>query len=235
MELYRSVLNKREKIARGRAMLVGISGIDASGKGYISSRLASDLESAGYRVALINVDGWLNLPHVRFISGVPVATPVSQRLGHAVIIEPTDAGRHFYHHALRLEEMFHKLVLPLTRDREIDLTMDFAEETATEFRPYTYRLAEIDIVILEGIFIFKREYVSCFDLKIWIDCSFETALERAIGRAQEGLSAESTIDAYQTIYFPAERLHFEIDRPVEAADIVYSNDSKVSNLSISGR
>jgi hypothetical protein len=52
---------------------------------------------------------------------------------------------------------------------------------------------------------FKREYRDRFDVRIWIDCSFATALERALARGQEGLPPAETIEAYQWIYIPAQR------------------------------
>ena len=202
-ELSVAIKNKRNEVPAERALLVGISGIDASGKGYIATKIASEL--FGLNVALINVDGWLNLPDVRF--------------------DPADPAEDFYKNALRLDEMFERLVLPLKTNRSVDLTMDFAEETATEFRQHRYRFEKIDIVVLEGIFLFKRQFANHFDLKIWIECSFETALRRAIGRSQEGLDRKETIDVYNTIYFPAQRIHIARDNPLTVADLMFDNRS----------
>ena len=63
------------------------------------------------------------------------------------------------------------------------------------------------------------------DYKIWIDCSFETALKRAIQRNQEGLSNEEIIEAYHTRFFPAQKIHFEVDSPQKIADIIFDNDT----------
>lgn len=202
--LVDSIVDARSTLAADRALLVGVSGIDASGKGFLTKQICKCLEQDSFRVAVINVDGWLNLPQVRFSND--------------------DPRKHFYHHALRLEEMFDQLILPLKQNRLIHLTMNFAEETATSFRPHTYNFRDIGIILLEGIFIFKREFADLFDLKIWVECSFETVLRRAIDRGQEGLSANDTRDAYKRIYFPAQQLHFEIDRPREIADIIFDNN-----------
>ena len=153
------------------------------------------------------MDGWLNLPSTRF-----------SRLNPA---------EHFYVHALRLDTMFTDLVLPLCRHRSHCLVAQFAEETATTYREHVYDFHEIDVVLLEGIFIFRRAYRAHFDLAVWIDCTFETALERALERAQEGLPPAETKAAYDTIYFPAQRLHFERDRPREAADLIIPNDQRL--------
>jgi uridine kinase len=78
---------------------------------------------------------------------------------------------------------------------------------------------------VEGIFLFKPQYRKYFDLTIWIDCSFPTALARAISRAQEGLSPANTIAAYETIYFPAQRIHLAQDEPRDHADLILENDT----------
>ncbi len=80
------------------------------------------------------------------------------------------------------------------------------------------------IILLEGIFLFKPAYQHQFDLAVWIDCSFETALQRAIARGQEGLPAAETKKAFETIYFPAQQIHLTRDHPRETADIVFPND-----------
>jgi uridine kinase len=78
--------------------------------------------------------------------------------------------------------------------------------------------------VLEGIYLLKPAFRGYYDLSEWIECSFETALARAIAHAQEGLPPDETVQAYRTIYFPAQRIHFERDRPQEAADLIFDND-----------
>lgn len=185
------------------ALLVGISGIDGSGKGYVTERMAEALGRRGLRCATVNADGWLNLPDVRFSSD--------------------DQARHFYNNALRLDEMFERLILPLRTHRSIAISADLAEETSVTFRPHIYRYSNIDVILLEGIFLFKRSYISNFDLAVWIECSFETALSRAIARCQEGLPPLETARAYETIYFPAQRIHLATDGPEHSADFVIVN------------
>ena len=210
-----AALRQRMQVGNDRAALIGISGIDASGKGFICEKLAGQLQAAGCKIAQINADGWLNLPHVRFLPDD------EERNSHQA--SENSAGNHFYSHAIRLEEMFERLILPLSKMRSVNFSMEFTEETATEFRPHLYKFDDIDIILLEGIFIFKRAFVDQFDLMVWIDCDFETALARAIKRGQEGLSKAETADAYQKIYFPAQRIHFDLDDPKNSADIIFHN------------
>jgi uridine kinase len=205
--VVRNIIDVRRRVAGDRAALIAVSGIDASGKGFLTGKLAEQLQSAGFRVANINIDGWLNLPHVRF--------------------NPSNPAEHFYLNAIRFDEMFEQLVLPLRSFRGIDMEMDFAAETAANYRKQRVTFEDIDIVLLEGIYLLKREYQACYNDAIWIDCTFETALERAIARAQEGLAPVETIRAYQTIYFPAQEIHFTRDNPKAAATTIIGNDPRL--------
>lgn len=198
------VVYQRTLLSVAKALLIAISGIDGSGKGYITSKMAELLTQQNLNIATINIDGWLNLPDQRFST--------------------TQPDKQFYHHAIRFDALFSQLVLPLRDRRSIHLKADYAEETASEYRKHIYQFEDVDVILLEGIYLLKRPFQSYFDLSFWVECSFETALKRAIARSQEGLSPAETVAAYQTIYFPAQRIHFEQDQPQQAATAIIHND-----------
>ncbi len=203
------IIAQRSETRSEISVLVGITGIDGSGKGYIAARLASQLQECGVRVALISVDGWLNLPAQRFSAVNP--------------------ARHFYENAIRFEELFAQLILPLKEQRSLRLAAELAEETADTYHPHKYAFEDVDVLLLEGIFLLKRAYRDYFDLSFWIDCTFETALERALARRQEHLGRDETIRAYETIYFPAQRIHLAQDAPREFATAVLNNDPRIAD------
>jgi uridine kinase len=99
--IVQAIMNKRSQIPAYESMLVAISGIDGSGKGYITARIVAGLRQRG-----INIDGWLNLPPQRF--------------------NPERPAEHFYHHAIRFDDMFEQLVLPLKRHRSVWIEANFA-------------------------------------------------------------------------------------------------------------
>ena len=199
-----AIIQKRKAISPQHASLVGISGIDASGKGFVTTRIAKSLQKRGIKSAVISADGWLNLPEVRF--------------------DQQDLAKHFYENAIRFDEMFKRVILPLRGTRTVNVESNFTEQTATTFRKHRYAFHNIDVILLEGIFLFKPMYRDHFHLKIWIDCSFATALRRAMARGQEDLPPQEAKRAFETIYFPAQRIHLARDNPREAADIVFRND-----------
>jgi len=208
-EVVRKILERRANLPDTRSLLIGVSGIDGCGKGYLATQLQAHLALHGMNSTILNVDGWLNLPHKRFDQNAPAVN--------------------FYENAIRLDQFFSQLVLPLRDRRSIHLEADFVEETASEYRKHTYDYKDVSVVLVEGIFLFKPQYRKYFDLAIWIDCSFPTALARAIDRAQEGLSPANTIAAYDAIYFPAQRIHLAQDKPRENADLIFENDVYTKN------
>lgn len=209
-EVIRKILQRRAMIPDTRSLLVGVSGVDGCGKGYVARQLEARLALHGVTPAILNVDGWLNLPEKRFDQNAPAAN--------------------FYENAIRFDQFFRQLVIPLRDRRSVHLIADFVEETASQYRKHTYDFKDVSVVLVEGIFLFKPQFRKYFDLAIWIDCSFSTALARAINRAQEGLSPANTIAAYETIYFPAQRIHLAQDKPRENADLILDNDVNLSHL-----
>jgi len=203
-EVAQHIRQMRQRVPTNRGGLTAITGIDGCGKGYVTAQLQKILETAGIHVGVIGVDGWLNLPHKRFHDQNP--------------------AEHFYHYALRFDEMFARLIFPLREKRSLRLEADFTEETATTYSKHLYKFEDIDIILVEGIYLLKRAFQSYYDLSVWIDCKFATALGRAIARAQEGLTPEETIHAYHTIYFPAQQIHFRRDSPAKAATLMLRND-----------
>lgn len=186
------------------AFTVAISGIDASGKGYTANLFQQDLESKGYNVANINIDPWQN--------------PIPVRL------QKENAAENVYENIFRWNDFFEQLIFPLQKNKSIYLETQAIRSDADVYYPLIYDYTNIDILIVEGILLFKKKYLPYYDFKIWIDCSFETGLERALKRNVENLHKERLVYDYDMYYYAAQRLHFKRDNPQEIADIIFNNN-----------
>jgi uridine kinase len=198
------ILAGRRRVPAHESMLVAVSGIDGSGKGYVTERIIAYIQRKSLHAVTVNVDGWLNFPSRRFHKERP--------------------EEHFYRHAIRFDDMFEQLILPLKRQRSIRVEADLAEETATVYHRHVYDFRDVDVIVLEGIYLLKRAFRRYYNLALWVNCSFETALIRALRREQEGLSPDETIQAYQTIYFLVQYIHFALDDLRSSADAILDND-----------
>lgn len=199
-------LNAKEHAPK--ALLVAMSGIDASGKTRLSVEVAEALRKRGRQVALIRLDPWHRPPEERFTQD-----------------READAGQHFYDNAYRFEEFFSQLVEPLRDQRSIDLEAEVRHLCAGKPRPRRYQFSDVDVVLVEGIFLLRRDLRERYDLSIWLECSLQTALTRALRRNQEGLDEERLVRDYREVYFAAQRLHIARDDPKGAADLVLDNET----------
>ena len=202
------ILAARKTVPAERSVLAAISGIDAGGKGYFTERLVPALEKQGVRAVHISVDAWLNID--RF--------------------NPTNPPEHYYNHAIRFEEMFAETVLPLRGQRSLQVEINYADELSKEYERRSYEFKDVDVIVLEGIYLLKQAFQPLYDLSVWIDCGFETALERALSRGQEGLPPEETTRDYNNIYNPAQEIHFQRDDPRGVAGLVVNNDARLGEV-----
>ena len=201
-DLLHTISQKSQSIS---PFIVGISGIDGSGKGYIGQQLQSSLEYMGLSCVLIGIDGWLQPPSRRF--------------------SKQGSGQHFYQSGFRFDEMKTQLYEPLRKTGSIDFIAKHSAPTGVEdMVDFHYLISNPDVIIFEGIFLFQDRFD--FDYTVWIECSYETALERALKRNQEGLSEAQIKHDYRNIYFAAQDIHIKTDNPRGRCDFIYLNDDR---------
>lgn len=205
------ITSRRRELSNRDSLLVAISGIDGSGKSRTAQQVVERLKSRGLNAALIGLDAWHHPPEKRFNKDAP--------------------AQHFYHHAFRFDDLFEMLINPLRHNRSAHVTVELTRLPENDLYLRSYDLDEVDVIVLEGIFLFKKELRESYDLAFWVDCSFETALRRAILRNQEGLSEAEIIRDYRTIYFPAQEIHLARDDPKSNVDGILENDEQADHPS----
>ncbi len=209
-QLADKIIEEYERYASKAVLTVAISGIDGSGKGYITNLLQKELEERKYKIANINIDPWQN--------------PIAVRL------KKENAAVNVYENIFRWDEFFQHLIFPLQKNRGIYLETEGIRSDSNVYHPLVYNYNDLNILLIEGILLFKKVYQLYYDYKIWIDCSFETGLERAIARNIEQLPHDKLIEDYNTYYHPAQRYHFKKDNPMDLSDIIFCNDQLLGTV-----
>ena len=190
-------------------ILVGIDGVDAAGKTTLANNLADRLEESNRQIIRASIDGFHNPKAIRYRKGRNSPDGYYQdSFNHHLIIdkllEPLSSG----------DLKYKEVVFDYQIDDEVNVPSKKADKDA--------------ILIMDGIFLFRPELLNYWDIKIFLDVSFDVTLQRAIKRVknQETLASEQDIvDLYNRRYIPGQRLYFQEATPQEKADILIDNTS----------
>jgi uridine kinase len=176
-----------------RLVLVGVDGQGGAGKSLWASALAEALRP--HVVATVRMDDFF--------------LPSAQRPQE----EPRPIGGEFDWPRLRDE-----VLIPLrsgisARFERYDWTLDALAET--------HEVAPEGVVIVEGVYVIRRELAELYDLRVWVDCPRDVRLSRGLER--DGQEARSL---WEQDWMPAEDRYVREHRPEQRADVVVDGNTR---------
>jgi phosphoglycolate phosphatase len=183
---------------KDRPFVVGINGIDGSGKTVFTEALAAYLADHQRRVQVIHLDDFHNAREVRYAG--------------------EDQADNYFNSSFDVQKIIDKLLAPArqrkhtTRLTLLDLDTDkYVIKKEFSFTPDT-------IVLFEGVFLFRQELAPYIDYKIFLDIPFEESKKRAVERDPAAVLAR-----YDTKYLPAQRKYLAEYPPDKTADMIINN------------
>ncbi len=182
--------------ADGRPVLAAVTGLHSGGKSRVAACIAAGLVERGRRVALIGVAPW-SRPRVHFRGG--------------------DAVERYHREGVRWEALFDTLVGPLQRSGSISLRTRLLECSRDRWYLQAYDFRDVDVILLVGVFLLRRDLRRRYDSAWWVDASFDASLRRAIRRSRAERDPDAIVSDYQRLYVPAQRLHLASENPIAAA------------------
>ena len=204
--LIQSVL---EQATHKKLFIVGITGLDASGKSKLAEQMAKKLKSAGR--------------HVFTISGDSFQYPREYK---EKLVEQSWALQHIKR-TINFQSMIDDLFKPLQLyPRSLDLNI-INYDLGTSARQ-TFQLSYPLIVMVESIYLFQKSTLPYLDFKIFLEVSMGTALLRAQTRPRDLKlygSVEGIKKKYMTKNFAGYQLFEKQFHPKEFADIIIKNDN----------
>ncbi|MBA7638310.1 Phosphoglycolate phosphatase [subsurface metagenome] len=206
-DLANYILELRERKKKG-ALMVGISGIDNSGKTTICMSLSESLRRDDQQVSTIHIDDFHN----------------PQKIRHQ---DPQHPCISFYQHGFDYSALEERILKPLREEGTLTTTwtgIDISTDERTLRRDYN--IPPDGIALVEGVFIFRQALRDYFDLRIFVDISPETSLERVRTRHRlEGKREEMELkERYDNRYLPGQDIYLNDDKPKEHSQIIIDNN-----------
>ncbi|MGC3954294.1 MAG: uridine kinase [Propionicimonas sp.] len=190
----------------GRA-LVGIDGVDGSGKATFADDVAAMVEECGASTIRISLANYLNPQSVRYAQG-------------------RTSPRGFYEDSYDYQKFHDEVLEPLGREgsgRYRTAAYNLATET-----PVTspWQVAPDNaVVLIDGLFLHRQEFATSrthkvWDYSVWLDVPFEEAYRRLHER--EGYSVDPR-DPSNARYYEGQLLYLRDCQPELKADLVIEN------------
>jgi uridine kinase len=207
-ELLSHLARRIAAIRLAHPVRVAIDGIDAAGKTTLADALAKVITAEGRPVIRASLDHFQRPRTERYRQG-------------------RDSWRGYYEDAFDYPAVLESLLLPLGpggnriyRRTVFDYREDRALPAITEHAPDTA------VLVCDGVFLLRPELDGQWDYGVFVQVSFETALQRAVARDTPVIgSAEEVERLYLTRYFPAQRHYLELAHPQQKADAIVDNEN----------
>jgi len=192
---------KKLREYQGRAIIVGINGIDCSGKTKLAHELKNQLDKKKYKNQIISIDDFHMPKSYRYDGG-------------------DCSPDNYYRRSFNLSKIIDEILNPVFERNAINKEIKLLNLDTDKFTVIkSYNIDQETIVIFEGVFLFRKELINYLDLKIYIDISFDEARKRFIKRDLP-LYDPSIYSRYQTKYFPAQEKYIKLINPINIADII---------------
>lgn len=207
--IYQMITNTILATDTNRPLLVAINGKDASGKTMMADLLADYLKNQTARpVVRISVDDFMNERAVRY-------TPSES------------AARSCYEYTFNFTGFVERTLKPLRSSGPWTYTEKlFDHATDTPAQSPEKSATSQTIVIIDGVFLYKRDLRDYWDIKILLETDDDVVIERGAKRDEMRLgSYEVAKQKYIDRYIASQTIYFNEEQPANVADIIINNNN----------
>lgn len=187
-----------------RPIIIGINGIDASGKTHFAIDLAKELERLKYEVCLIHIDDFHN--------------PKLKRM------EGTDERQAYISNAFNFSLLKDEILEILRSGNVLDTKLTLLDLVSDKFSNIKhYKASKETIVLIEGVLLFREPIDEYFDYRIFLDINFEKMLDRATIRDNDIM--DDVRKKYLEKYIPIQKWYIEKYEVRQRSDLIIDNNN----------
>ena len=183
-----------------KKFIVGIDGLGGAGKSTISETICTELKNHHLHVILLHIDDFINTRKIRYDSAYP-------------------EWQCYYYLQWRYN-YFIEVINKLKNNVENNIAIELYDKDNDSYFKKNYSTKEKTIIIVEGIFLQRKELQKIFDYIIYINIPENIRMQRVLKRDTYIGNAQQIINKYENRYFPAERNYCNEYHPEQTADFV---------------
>lgn len=208
MPHIQQVLTEIDRKHLNRLFVLGIDGLSGAGKTNFTDQLVHELEKSGHRIVIIHIDDLIEAREQRYNTGQPEWYEYYSMQWDVLYIQE------------RLFKSVHK--------KAKVLQLKFYNAKEDRCLPKEVTLEGSEVLLIEGVFLQRKEWRSFIDYLIYLDCPREIRNERVLKRDSYIGDMEARLNKYERRYWKGEDFYLKEEKPLEQADLVLDVKNSLS-------
>ncbi len=181
--------------------IVGIDGLGGAGKSTLANSLKLQLQNENLHPYVLHIDDFIHPKHIRYDRSY-------------------EEWYCCYNIQWRYDYLVNEILSPIKRGDEIDKKIELYDKENDRYIIQPIHISQGSVLLLEGIFLQRKEIRSYLDYIIYLDVPQKVRLNRALKRDGYIGGFEDIKCKYERRYFPAEEKYILEYSPIENADFV---------------
>ncbi|HDR3889257.1 TPA: hypothetical protein QCO65_003698 [Bacillus cereus] len=191
-----SEIMKVIKEHKDERFILGIDGLSRSGKTTLVKELEEDLKQSEIPFHIFHIDDHITERNKRYNTGFA-------------------EWYEYYNLQWDIEWLQRNFFWKLQSDIQVQLPFYHDETDICEMKEI--QLPLVGVIIVEGVFLQRKEWRNFFHYMVYLDCSRETRFLR------ESEETQKNLPKFQSRYWKAEEYYLEKESPRDLADFVIRN------------
>ncbi|EOP69536.1 kinase [Bacillus cereus] len=191
-----SEIMKVIKEHKDERFILGIDGLSRSGKTTLVKELEADMKQSGIPFHIFHIDDHITERNKRYNTGFA-------------------EWYEYYNLQWDIEWLQRNFFLKLQSDIQVQLPFYHDETDICEMKEI--QLPLVGVIIVEGVFLQRKEWRNFFHYMVYLDCSRKTRFLR------ESEETQKNLPKFQSRYWKAEEYYLEKESPRDLADFVIRN------------
>lgn len=194
---------KNEDISN-RVYIIGVDSLGGAGKTTLVNSLKLQLQNENYYSYVLHIDDFIHPKRIRYDSS-------------------KEEWYCYYNLQWRYDYLVKEILSPIKNGEIIDKQIERYNRESDEYFTQRVNLVHGSVLILEGVFLQRKELKDYLDFIIYLDVPQEVRLNRVLARDSYIGGLEDIKYKYEKRYFPAEEKYILEYSPIENADFVLKN------------
>lgn len=195
------IIHYQNRISPDRPFIIGIDGLGVAGKTTLACRLEDELKLYGLELLTLHIDDYIVKSEDRYETG-------------------REQWVEYYHLQWNIQLIQSALFKSLHHDTGT-ITLPFYDHPSNTIVDQPIVVPSRGMVLIEGVFLQRKDWRSYFDYMIYVNCPREIRAESVLGRDHYLGDFAARLKKYQQRYWPAEDYYLEQEDPDGKACYVY--------------